>query len=422
MYKELSSCRICGSQKFKTILELGNQVLTGVFPKKPHQALTSGPLELVKCDENFGGCGLVQLRHSYDSSEMYGENYGYRSSLNRSMVHHLHTKVQKILSVISLQDGDLVIDIGSNDGTLLQAYPQESVQLVGIDPTGIKFKDYYPNTIRLIPDFFSAQIVRKNFGSKKAKIITSIAMFYDLEQPMEFMKDVHEILANDGVWVFEQSYMPTMLDTTSYDTVCHEHIEYYGLKQIHWMTSRVGFKIIDVEFNAVNGGSFSIMVAKTSAPYLENKSLVDEILLREDSSGLSTEKPYELFKISVFNHKQLLLNFLHKAKSEGKLVLGYGASTKGNVILQFCELSKDDIPAIAEVNPDKFGSFTPGTLIPIISEEEARAMNPDYFLVLPWHFKDNIIEREQEYLKKGGKLVFPLPHITIVGQDGTTVY
>jgi NDP-4-keto-2,6-dideoxyhexose 3-C-methyltransferase len=416
MYTEITQCRICGSNHLRHILSLGNQALTGVFPKSTSDVLTSGPLELVKCDESTGGCGLLQLKHSYESSEMYGENYGYRSSLNRSMARHLQAKVARILSLTTVKAGDLVIDIGSNDSTLLQAYPEsEKLDLVGIDPTGVKFKSYYPPHIRLIPDFFSEGIVRTHLGEKKAKIITSIAMFYDLEQPLEFMNDVCNVLADDGIWVFEQSYMPTMLQAISYDTICHEHLEYYAFKQIHWMANSVGLKVIDVEFNNINGGSFSIVVAKQGSHYSENTALIATILSQEASLGLDALPTFESFKHSVFEHKNQLLDTLRQIKAEGKLVLGYGASTKGNVILQFCGITKDDLPAIAEVNQEKFGCFTPGTHIPIISEEEARAMNPDYFLVLPWHFRDNIIEREQAYLQQGGKLLFPLPQIDIVG-------
>ena len=195
-----------------------------MFPRSKDQPLTSGPLELVKCHSDSGDpvCGLLQLRQSYPLDEMYGQNYGYRSGLNRSMVEHLHGKVRGILGSIPLASGDLILDIGSNDSTLLQAYPQHlGLVLAGIDPTGVKFRQYYPPHVQLIPDFFSAQAVRDNFGGRKAKVITSIAMFYDLESPLEFVRQVADVLADDGVWVFEQSYMPTMLEINAYDTICH---------------------------------------------------------------------------------------------------------------------------------------------------------------------------------------------------------
>jgi hypothetical protein len=209
--------------------------------------------------------------------------------------------------------------------------------------------------------------------------------------------------------------MPTMLEMNAYDTICHEHLEYYGLAQIKWMTDRVGLKIIDVELNRVNGGSFAVIVAKSDSAYPEATARVQSLLDTEAKLGLGTLEPYRAFNARIFEHRDSLLAFLERAKADGRTVLGYGASTKGNVILQFCKLSAADLPAIAEVNEDKFGCFTPGTLIPIISESDARAQRPDYFLVFPWHFRDTIIEREQRYLSAGGKLIFPLPRIEAFG-------
>lgn len=416
MYKEIAKCRICGNTDLIPILHLGNQYLTGVFPKTKDKNISYGPIELIKCQEDKQGnfCGLLQLRQSHDLNEMYGWNYGYRSALNQSMVKHLNRKVEKILERVSVSPGDLILDIGSNDSTLLQACPQNGSILVGFDPAGEKFKEYYPEYIQLIPDFFSAESFKKRFGEKKAKIITSIAMFYDIEDPLDFMTQVHKILANDGVWVLEQSYMPTMLEKNAYDTICHEHLEYYRLKQIKWMTDRVGFKIINVEFNNINGGSFSVTVAKSGFPYHENAELIEKILREEEISGLGTLQPYEEFRDRVHKHKEELRQLIQKINNDNKKIIGYGASTKGNVVLQFCGLTNQDIPYMAEVNKDKFGCYTPGTYILIISEEEAKAMRPDYLLVFPWHFKESFLKKEKEYLENGGKLLMPLPKIEII--------
>ncbi len=237
-YRAIERCRICGNPNLVSVLHLGEHVLTGVFPRTKDEVLTSGPLELVKC-HNDGGedvCNLVQLRCSFPSAEMYGTNYGYRSGLNQSMVDHLHDKVAKIRQMVTLNIGDLIVDIGSNDSTLLQAYPAaHGLRLLGIDPTGHKFRQFYPPHIELAPTFFSADTVQAVAGAQKAKVITSIAMFYDLEEPLSFMRHITDVLADDGVWVFEQSYMPSMLEVNAYDTICHEHLEYYGLKQVKWL-------------------------------------------------------------------------------------------------------------------------------------------------------------------------------------------
>jgi hypothetical protein len=226
------------------VLDLGEQMLSGVFPREKGSKITTGPLRLMKCMGGDEVCGLLQLEHSYDVNELYGANYGYRSGLNATMVAHLHSKVKEILERVELREGDLVVDIGSNDSTTLQAYPSSGLILVGIDPTGIKFHKYYPPHIQLISDFFSSDQLKEHFHQQKAKIITSIAMFYDLEDPMAFMREIYEVLADDGVWVFEQSYMPTMLEMNAYDTVCHEHLEFYALHQIKWMADRVVSRLL----------------------------------------------------------------------------------------------------------------------------------------------------------------------------------
>jgi hypothetical protein len=409
MYSEISKCRISGSSNLITVLSLGEQYLTGVFPKTADEAVTKGPLDLVWCPDS----GLLQLKQSYNLAEMYGDNYGYRSGLNLSMVAHLEDKIKKLVDLAQPAAGDLVVDIGSNDATSLKAYPR-NLRRVGIDPTGIKFKDYYDDDITLIPDFFSAELLRSTFPHDKAKIITSISTFYDLESPAAFVRDIETCLADDGIWHFEQSYMPSMLKTTSYDTVCHEHLEFYSLTVVKNLLERCGLRILEIEMNAINGGSFAVTACKVNARLESNESVIDQLLKEEQEAGLNTLQPYVDFKERVFRHRAELRNLIGSLVDEGKKIFGYGASTKGNVLLQFCGISSEQVPFIAEVNEDKFGSLTPGTHIPIVSEVEAKAMKPDYFLVLPWHFRNGILAREQQYLAGGGKFIFPLPEIEIV--------
>lgn len=329
------------------------------------------------------------------------------------MVRHLTTKIQNLEKFADLKPGDTVLDIGSNDATSLKAYQTSGLKRIGIDPTGMKFREYYPDDIALVPDFFSAANFRKA-SSDQAKIVTSIAMFYDLDDPIAFARDIASVLAPDGVWHFEQSYMPAMLRTVSYDTICHEHLEYYSLGVVQKILEAAGMKLVDVQMNAINGGSFAVTAALKSAPLKTNDAVVDWLLGQEDRMGLNTVRPFREFEDRVFRHKSDLVRLLKALAADGKKVFGYGASTKGNVTLQFCGITEAELPVIAEVNPEKFGRFTPGTRIPIISEAEARAMEPDYFLVLPWHFKENILQREQEFIARGGKFIFPFPEIEII--------
>jgi hypothetical protein len=406
---KLESCRVSASRHLISVLDLGNQALTGVFPKFRETPVTRGPLELVWCPES----GLLQLANSFDANEMYGENYGYRSGLNQSMIQHLTRKIRNLERMANLKPGDTVLDIGSNDATSLKAYTANGLIRIGIDPTGAKFKEYYPHDVVLISDFFSAKTFW-TIANNKAKIVTSIAMIYDLEDPIKFAREVAEVLADDGIWHFEQSYMPSMLRLSSYDTICHEHLEYYSLAVVRRILDAAHMKIVDVQMNSVNGGSFAVTATHKDNRIWSNNAIVEWLLEQEERMGLGTPRPYRDFEERVYRHRADLTRLLRTLVADGRKVLGYGASTKGNVLLQFCGFTEKDIPAIAEVNEDKFGAFTPGTLIPIISEAEARAMQPDYFLVLPWHFKEGIVIREQEFIAKGGKMIFPFPEIEIV--------
>ena len=404
MHSQISQCRICGNRNLVEVLDLGEQALTGVFPRSRSQPVSSGPLRLVKC-HGMDACDLVQLQHTYDASELYGSNYGYRSGLNPSMVRHLQQRVQNILARIEIAPNDLVVDIGSNDATTLRAYPAGVGTLVGIDPSGAKFKRFYPAGVRLIPDFFSPDVLRSAVGDRKARVVTSFSMLYDLDDPTRFVRDIAEVLSDDGLWVSEQSYLPTMLAQNSYDTVCHEHVEYYSLRQIQWMTERAGLVIVDVEFNDINGGSFVVFAAKRASGRVPSPAVAATIE-RETRLELGELHPYGDFARRVAGNRDELRRFVLEARRRGRTVAGLGASTKGNVILQYCGFTEADISRIGEVNDDKFGSFTPGSLIPIVPEQELLNSRPDLLLVLPWHFR-RFFEANPTFA--GHRLVYPLP-------------
>jgi len=408
-YTEICKCRICNRSNLIPVLSLGEQYLTGVFPKSKSEKITKGPLDVVWCTH----CGLLQMKQSYSLEEMYGDNYGYRSGLNASMVRHLQQKVRTLETLARPKATDLLLDIGSNDATLLKACTGK-YKKVGIDPTGKKFQKYYTKDMVLISDFFSAMAFKKVFPNRGAKIITSIAMFYDLERPKAFVRDIEKCLADDGIWHFEQSYMPSMLRTNAYDTICHEHLEFYSFKVVKNLLESCEMRVVDVEVNAINGGSFAVTACKKSAKYISNNPIIKWMLRQEKDMGLDTPKPYRDFEERVYRHRENLRELIKALVADGKKVIGYGASTKGNVLLQFCGFSTKQIPYVAEVNEEKFGSCTPGTKIPIISEKEAKAGKPDYMFVLPWHFKHSILERERDFLTSGGKFIFPLPEIEIV--------
>jgi hypothetical protein len=411
--EELKSCRICGNQNLIQIIDLGEHSLSGRFPARDEPDPPIAPLVLVKCDETESNhCGLVQLKHKVPGDELYCHNYGYCSGINQTMRNHLEEIVREIESRTSLKEGDTVLDTGSNDATLLKFYSPK-LRKIGIDPTGAQFQRFYTQDITLVSDFFTADNFRK-VSRDDAKVITSIAMFYDLPDPCAFARDVKSCLTKDGIWVFEQSYMPFMLDTTSFDTICHEHLEYYGLKQINEILKRAGMKAIDVNFNDTNGGSFRISAVHKENPTTPTIHLTEAISL-EHARGLDSMQPYQDFVARADRAKREITAFITEERARGRKFYICGASTKGNTLLQYFGLDRNSIVAAAERNPEKYGRRTPRTNIPIISEEEARAARPDYFIVLPWHFREEIIKREKSYLSGGGKLLFPLPKFEVVG-------
>jgi hypothetical protein len=330
------------------------------------------------------------------------------------MRQHLLDIIKFAYGIVELNNGDTVLDIGSNDGTLLNGYTDRSLNLIGIDPVSAKYLDSYPKNSKVVSDFFS----KDNYFSvteSKARIITSVSMFYDLEDPVKFAQSVSSVLSDEGVWIFEQSYLPAMLRYNSYDTICHEHIEYYSLEAIQSILDKAGLTIIDASQNEVNGGSIRLAATHKSNK-LASKISPELTWLKsqEINHDIFSVDTFINFEKNISRHKRDLIALLILLKKSGKKVLGYGASTKGNVILQYCGIGPDLLPFIGDITPTKDGTFTPGTLIPIISMEKAKALNPDYFLVLPWAFRGDILLREKDLLSSGLKFIFPLPYVEII--------
>ena len=414
----ITKCRICGNKNLSVILDLGEQTLSGIFPDKPELEHKS-PLRLVKCDEKHSDevqtpCGHVQMEYTFTPEVMYGEDYGYRSGLNQSMVKHLKGRVDEIIQRfadnrrVSLNDGDIVLDIAGNDGTTLGFYPN-TLRKINIDPTSEKFEKYQPEGVEIVPDFFSGRAYADLIGEewKPAKVITAFSMFYDIEDPREFLREVKSTLDPDGLVVFEQSYMPLMFKRLAYDTVCHEHLSYYSLRQFLYMFRDTGFKIVDISFNDCNGGSFVVTGAvKESVVWEECTDLISKVQDEEFLGQYHTLEVWEKWAEMIEKSRDSLKEII-----AGKKVAALGASTKGNVVLQYCGLGPEDIEVVGDVNPDKHGCYTPGTWIPITDEDTVLAGDYDYYLVLPWHFKDFFINNEKF---KGKTLLFPLPEVHTV--------
>ncbi len=403
-------CRICKNINLVSIINLGNQKITSIFKKYGHHDENRCyPVNLCMCET----CGLVQLEETTPPDDMYKtNNYGYLSSISNTMTTHLKKYHEEILAKINLNKGDIVIDIGSNDSTFLHYY-HDNIRRIGVDPTGNQFKQFY-HDLELIPDYFNLDNVINSVGNIKCKIITSICMFYDLPEPVQFAKDIYNLLDEDGIWTCEQSYLLDMLKTNSLDTICHEHLEYYALTQIIEIASRANLKIIDVKFNSSNGGSFRIYFArKESTKFDECTALINEILEEENKYALKDKQTYINFVKKCDTELKKLTDFIKCINNNRKKAYIYGASTKGNCVLQYCNITENDVEYAVERNTAKIGLST-NTGIEIIDEDTMRSNPPEYLIVLPWHFKDEIIKREKKYLDDGGQLVFYFPTFEII--------
>lgn len=418
MVRENKKCYVCGFTSLSPIFSLGELYFSNFIDGNVSSEHEKFPLELVLCNKKEGGCGLLQLKHVVSHELMY-RNYWYRSGVNQTMTKELQGIVKTVESLVPLESGDCVLDIGANDGTLLRSYQHAGLERIGFEPARNLMKYARQGTIKIINEFFNFTDWQQALGDKKAKVITAIAMFYDLEDPNAFVSDITKCLDQDGIFVIQMAYLPSMLSQNAFDNICHEHLQYYSLLSLEYLLSRHNLEVFDVVLNDINGGSFRTYIrhkggGKNIRIPEDASARIERLRSYEQALGLDDQKIYQEFVSRVMDLKERLTSFIQEETARGKRVYVYGASTKGNTLLQFYNLDNSLIAAAAERNPDKWGRKTIGTEIPIISEEEARSHNPDYFLILPWHFLQEFKEREQEFLNAGGKFIVPLPQFEIL--------
>ena len=415
--KKRSTCRISG-EKLVPLFSLGELYLSDFI--KPHETPAYEPVELALAVAPTSG--LVQLQHTVPGDVMY-RKYWYKSGTNATMTNELMGIAKKAQETMSLQKGDVFLDIGCNDGTLFR-FVEKHIVRIGFDPNDFKSESIEHADI-IINNYFNHREYKKTkHGHKKAKVITSIAMFYDLEDPDSFVEDIQKTLDKDGLWIIQMSYLPLMLKQLAFDNICHEHLEYYSLESLRYLLKRHKLQIVDCELNDINGGSFRIYIRHNNAnpatfataPYRDVARMrVDSILNYEKSLQLGKKKIYLDFWKEITALKKQTVDFIKKEKKKGKVIWGYGASTKGNTLLQWYGLDNTLIDAIAERSEAKYGLKTAGTNIPIKSEADMRKAKPDYLLVLPWHFISEFVSREKDFLNRGGKFIVPCPRFEVIG-------
>ena len=419
MYKEINFCRVCNSKNIEPILSLGRLGVSDFFDNPKKSTGIVAPLELVLCDEGQGGCGLLQLKHTVSAEAMY-RNYWYLSGINKTMTDELSQISKSVSEVANLESGDFVIDIGANDGTLLRSYEASNLNTIGFEPAINLLEHGSRGTTKIISDFFSFDAWQKLYGEKKAKVITAIGMFYDLDDPNIFIKDIDKCLDDEGMFVIQMMYVPFFLERNAFDGICHEHLEYYTFKSLSYLLMQHDFEICDVEVRReINEGSVRFYIRKKGKGRLLNisenaESNILKLVELEEKLKLSQINTYDALVVRILEAKQKTLNFLRREVNSGKVIHGYAASTKGNTTLQFYGITSDLVSAIADRNPSKFGLYTVGSCIPVISEEQSRLLKPDYYFVLAWHFLPEFIKREKKFLDDGGSFIVSMPEFKII--------
>jgi len=414
--KPITKCRVCGSKKLKPIMSLGDHYVSGFVKSEKDQGIKV-PLALVLCED----CKLLQMEYSAPPELLWNEQYWYKSAINSVIRNDLKNIVRRVEELTDLKDKDIVVDIGNNDGTMFDYYKNRNLRLVGIDPCKNVSDEAKAKGYEVINDFFNAEAYRKNYPTEKAKVITAISMFYDLEDPNTFLEDIKSCLDEDGLFVIQQNYLVSMLEQVAFDNICHEHREYYSLTSLSKLLGRHGLEVFDVSLNDINGGSIRTFIRRSGNQKVKGFPGSDErletIYMKEKELELDTLKPYLEFASKIDSIKKQVRDFLYKAKKEGKTVGLCGASTRGNTILQYFNITPNLVVGASEANPDKHGLKTIGTLIPIISIDKMKELKPDYQLVLIWHLFEGLRDKEKNFLKEGGKFILPLPRVKIVSGE-----
>ena len=405
---KIKKCRICNSVNFYELFSLGNLSFTGKFTKSKINNIPRDYLNLVMCKK----CKLVQLDRSFNPKFLYSKDYGYRTGINKTMTEHVKNVVKEAIKISKVKKDDYVLDIASNDATLLNFYPKYIITF-GVDPLVKKYINFYKNIDYKVSNFFNIKDIKKKRIRKKFKIITALSVFYDLRDPNRFIREVSEILDEEGIFVLEHADLYSIIKNNIFDTICHEHLVFYSSKIIIEMMKNNGLKVFNHEYNEINGGSSRYYICHSKTNFKVSKN-IKKVLLRENLQGIELKKTYKLFFTKILNEKIKLIKLIKKIKNEEQDIHGYGASTKGNVLLQFYNINNKVVNYIADRNPLKWNSFTPGTKIKIISESQSRKIKPHFYLVLPWHFKNEILIREKNIRKKGTKFIFPLPKVRVV--------
>ena len=404
LYNKINKCRVSNNKKLLFVAKFPDMGLTGTFPKNTRQKIIKTPMEIVFSNTSK----LLQLKHNYNPKILYGKNYGYRSGLNKIMIKHLKKKFFSLKKFLKIKKNDLILDVGSNDSTFLNFF---NCQRIGVDPSIIKLKKYYNKSIQTYPKIFDQAYPK--LKKKSFKLITAIAMFYDLKKPTDFLFKIKKILNKSGILHIEVAYLPEIINKFSYDTFCQEHYEYYSMHSLKYICDKSKMKIVDVGFNKINGGSIWLNITHKESKLKEQYKKIKKILKIEKKEKIDKVDTYKKYFRKIFNHSKQLNKILTKIKKNGYKIYGYGASTKGNVLLQLSKIDNKLIENIFEINKEKFTKYTPISKIRIINELQIKKIKPDYVLLLIWHF-GKFVTNKIKKLNNKTKIIIPFPKIKII--------
>ncbi len=411
IHQKRTACRACGNNNLKPFLELGPTPLANAFLKTPDEFSRedSFPLDVYFCEN----CSLVQLLDVIDPEVLF-RDYIYVTGTSETMAAHNQKYAQTVVDLQQLTADDLVVEVASNDGSLLHYFKQRGVKTLGVEPARNIAEMARQKGIETVNEFFNthtAAQVRADYGPAKAVIANNVLAHVDDTQ--DFLRGCKTLLGKNGLVIIEAPYLKELLDRLEYDTIYHEHLCYFSVTALLHLCDAVGLSIVRIDHVPVHGGSLRMYAgAKEDYPHHADDVLAQAT--EENKLGMTGAACYDQFAQNVADNRQAVLDLLNQLKLEGKDVAAYGAPAKGNTLLNYCNIGPDLIAYTVDRNPMKVNMYTPGMHIPVRPVSALVADQPDYVLILAWNFAPEIIRQQQEYRDRGGKFIIPIPEPKVV--------
>lgn len=406
---KLTNCRICSSPDLSNVLDLGEMPLANEFLDSPTEEEKEYPLRVVWCQN----CGLMQIDEVVPPEELFSE-YVYVSGTSERLQNHFNNLVSEIDELYSTLNGRKVLDIGSNDGTLLKGFENHDYDVIGVEPASNIAEIARENGVETINEFFNEEVafrIQKNYGRRD--VITATNVFAHTHNVHSFLKGVSKLLADDGIFVIEVPYLVDLLENVEFDTIYHEHLSYFAVRPLKTLLEKHGFKILNIKRIDIHGGSIRLYSTKDSSWQNANSS-AKKLIRIEMEKGLDELATYKSFAHRVERLKTSLLDLLSKLKGSGHTIAGYGAAAKGNTLLNYYSIGQEMLEYIADQNTLKQGLYTPGTHVKVVSPNRIYQDTPDEIVILAWNFAEEIMKQQSDFKEMGGRFVLPVPEVRVI--------